>query len=165
MRDSVQLSFFKGLKIKKKRIRYKIPTYNRFYSIWQYNRDKFRYLINERKHGQNSLTQAEILEQCFIRENGKKLRDSDEKHIFRIGVLHRIHTEIYNKIEVDINTDNTLFYLILLILLSRQIELKIENLNIFVDEEQAEIINSWLLPIKDRVKLHIDYLRKIKREL
>lgn len=166
MSDSVQLSFFEGIKIKRKRIRYKVPAYYRFYSIWQYDREKFKYLINNRIKGHNRLTQAEILEKCYVRDFlGFKLRDSDEKHIFRIGVLQRIHTAIYNLLEVDIDTSDTLFYIILLIILSRRVEFKFEGLNVYTDEEQAELVNTWQLPIKDRVKLHIDYLRQIKKRV
>lgn len=160
----VQLGLFTDIKPKKKRFRYKVPTYTKFYSIYQYDREKFKNLINERKKGLNKLTQAEILEQCFIRDkNGNKLKDSDELCIFRIGTLHKIHEAIYNLIDIDFNINDTLFYILFLLQLSHRTEFEYKDLKIFTDEEQAEIINTWQLPIYDRLKLHIKYLRKIKK--
>ena len=145
----VQLGLFENIKAKKKRIRYKIPTYTKFYSIWQYDRNKFKNLINDRKLGLNNYTQAEILEMCFIRDDmGRKQRDSDEKHIFRIAVLHRIHHKLYKLYEKEplifTRFNNTMV--------------------IYSDDEQAEIVNTWQLPIYERLKMHIELLRAIKRE-
>lgn len=91
-----------------KRIRYEVPTYIKFYTVFQYDRNKFTELLKiwlNTDEGKNrtfetlKAKQDEILELCYKRdENGNKLRDSDEKHIFRYPTLAKIYTLIYNQI-------------------------------------------------------------------
>lgn len=80
------------------------PSYLKFYPIWQYDRLKFRKLLNVwldspegKSRTQKSLEekQAEILEKCYKKDKLGRLRDSDEKHIFRYRTLHKIYKEIY----------------------------------------------------------------------
>ena len=151
---SLQLSLFDIEK--KRRVRYVVPTYIKFYTIWQYNRDKFKKLLDEwleTEEGKNrsykslELKQAEILEKCYIKDSsGLKLRDSDETHIYRIRTLHNLFKIIYSKIAVFL-----LFQ-----------EKKIDGLYIDEEEQQAEIIGTWQLPIKKRVIIHIEFLRMLK---
>lgn len=135
---------------KKKRVRYKIPTYTKFYSNIRYDREKFRRLLNLQLNGWKCvkpLAQEQILELCYLRDSeGKVIYDSDEPHIFRYRVLQRIYTEIF---------DNLDCYM-------RNPEL-INGLNLHFDERQAEIAGSWALPLYKRVKIHIELLRHLRK--
>lgn len=134
----------------KKRIRYKIPTYIKFYSIYQYDRLMFRELLNEwlrSKEGINRTPetlkkeQRRILDICYVRdEKGKPLRDCDEKHIYRYATLQKICETLYNLGQEARN---------------------IPCLYFFDDEKQAEVKDTWHLPIYKRVKIHIEVLRRI----
>lgn len=139
------------------RVRYDIPTYEKFYSIWQYDRLKFRQLMNQwlnTDEGENRTLeslrekQKEVLDQCYILdEDGNKKRDCDEKHIFRYGTLEKIHEAIYNEI------------------MFKRMEGHIyvgEEIVINDEECQAEIKDSWQLSIKDRIKVHIKLLRRLR---
>ena len=149
MRLVAQLTFDLGLKVKQKRVRYKTPTYNRFYSIWQYDRNLFNFFIQERKKGLINLSQEEIINKCLILdENGNKQRDTDERHIFRIKALHKIHNYIYITLGFDDFSDIEKPFII-------------NGVKIFPDEQQAEILNTWRFTIKERLILHIALLRRI----
>lgn len=140
----------------KKRIRYKIPTYKKFYSVIRYDREKFRKLLNLQLKGYlctKPLTQSEILEQCYIRDpvSNAVIYDSDEHHIFRYGTLQNIYEKIYNYLDVNIFDYSTFK--------------PIKNLNVYHDEKQAEISNTWDLPLFKRVKIHIKLLKYLKQGL
>lgn len=148
---------YKKIKDKPERIRYKIPTYEKFYSIYQYDRLKFRELMNAwllSQEGKNRTLetlrekQKEILEQCYILdENGNKKRDCDEIHIYRIGVLQRIRELIFQEI-----------------MLKRMGGKLLQGDYLIVDYEgqQAEMKDTWQFSIKDRVKIHIKLLRRLR---
>ena len=142
----------------KKRVRYKVPTYKKFYSIWQYDRLKFRELLNE--YLKNKLSspfknQWDILDVCYIRDgNGKKMRDCDEAHIFRAGTLQKVYEKIFDYtgvMYVQYPGAGMSFKTI-----------KENGLNIYPCEGQAEIENSWQLSIKERLRLHIKLLRLLR---
>lgn len=141
-----------ALQKKKKRIRFKVPTYKKFYSIWQYDRLKFRELLNI--HLNNPATspyknQREILDECFIRDNkGLKLRDCDEAHIFRAGVLERIYEKIFDYTGVMPDEEGQI--------------IKENGLNIYPCEGQAEIAGTWQGSIENRLRLHIKLLRLLR---
>ena len=90
------------------RVRYEVPTYIKFYSIYQYDREKFTKLLKiwlETDEGKNrtletlKAKQNEILELCYVKDaEGNLLRDSDENHIFRYPTLAKIYRLIYNQI-------------------------------------------------------------------
>ena len=146
------------VEVRKKRIRYKVPTYKKFYSIWQYDRLKFRELLNV--HLKDIKTspfknQWEILDLCYIRdEKGKKLRDCDEAHIFRAGTLQRVYEKIFDYTGVMF-IDNPGAWESFKVI-------KENGLNIYPCEGQAEIENSWQLSIEKRLKLHIKLLRLLR---
>lgn len=151
---------YKKIREKPERIRYEIPTYEKFYSIYQYDRLKFRELMNawlKTKEGKErtleSLRKAQegILEQCYILdENGKRKRDCDEVHIFRISALQKIREQIFNEIMFKRMSGKLL---------------KGDFITICYEEQQAEIKDSWSMSIKDRVKAHIKLLRKLRGEV
>ena len=139
------------------RIRYIVPTYEKFYTIWQYDRLKFRVLMNEwlrtdegkyRTLETLRAKQKEVLDQCYILdEYGNKKRDCDEKHIFRYGTLERIHEAIYNEI------------------MFKRIEGKRyvgDEITLNDEEMQAELKDTWQLSIRDRIKVHIKLLRRLR---
>ena len=148
---------------KVKRIRYEVPTYIKFYSIYQYDRLKFRELMNvwlKTKEGEKRTLetlkrkQNEILDICYVRdENNKPLRDCDEKHIFRSSILQKLHEQIYAEIiflpqfRVHPFTDSSF---------------EVDGLIVYPEEQQAELKDTWNMSLKDRVKAHIKVLRKLR---
>jgi hypothetical protein len=139
-----------------------VPNYLNFYSLYQYDRNKFRELLRDwlkTDEGKNrtletlQAKQNEILEECYIRDKyGNKLRDSDEKHIFRYQTLHKIMREIYNYIKMEFLYKGSIFF--------------VDDLNVFYDEETAEIKGTeWDMSVKDRVIIHIRLLRLLRKEL
>ena len=145
--------------VKKKRVRYKIPTYKKFYSIWQYDRDMFRRILNMKlkryKCIRQDLTQKEMLEICYIRDlNGLKLRDCDEKHIFRAGTMQRVYEKVFNYTGVMFIENPGAYESFRVI--------KENGLNIYPAEGQAEIEGSWQGSIEERLKLHIKLLRLLR---
>ena len=104
----------------KKRIRYKTPTYKKKYRLsWQ----------------------DEETKEWFY--------DSDEKHIFRIRDLQKIHSLIYGYCGIN---------------LFEQAE-SVEKFGLvcWVEDKQAEIKDTWRLSIKDRVKIHLKLLRLLRQ--
>lgn len=149
------------LKPPKKRIRYDVPNHLNFYTLYQYDRNKFRELLREwlkTDEGENrtletlKIKQDEILEQCFILdENGNKLRDSDQKHIFRYQTLHKILEAIYDKIHWEFVTTGSIFI--------------IDEIILDYENKQAEIKGTCYMPIKERIKIHIRLLRALRKGL
>lgn len=143
---------------KKKRIRFKVPTYKKFYSIWQYDRQKFRELLNI--HLKSPMTspfknQQEIIDVCYIRDKkGLKLRDCDEKHIFRAGVLQRVYEKIFDYTGVMFIENPGAYESFKVI--------KENGLNIYPAEGQAEIEGTWQESIEERLRLHIKLLRLLR---
>jgi len=156
---SAQLTLDLGI-VAKKRIRYDVPNYLNFYSLYQYDRNKFRELLRKwlkTDEGKNrtletlQAKQDEILEQCYIRdENGNKLRDSDEKHIYRYKTLFDIQRAIYDKIQWEFINSGSIFI--------------VDDINLDYDDKTAEIKGTeWRMSIKDRVTEHIKLLRLLRK--
>lgn len=161
------------------RIRYEVPTYIKFYTIYQYDREKFTKLLKiwlETDEGKNrtletlKAKQDEILELCYKRdENGNKLRDSDENHIFRYPTLAKIYKLIYN--QIGANPFNT-FYEQDGLIVSRDVYTKEDYTyqgktykgQKFVNVS-ASIKGTDNLPIKIRVIIHIRLLRSLRKGL
>ena len=147
------------LSLKPKRIRYEVPTYIKFYSIYQYDRLKFRELMNEwlkTDEGENRTyetllrKQNKILDICYVRdENGKPLRDCDEKHIFRAGILQKVYEMLYAQLGLNPFTESSY---------------EVGGLIVYPDEKQAEIKGTELLSIEERIKLHIRLLKRMRKE-
>lgn len=161
------------------RIRYEVPTYIKFYSIYQYDREKFTKLLKiwlETDEGKNrtletlKAKQSEILELCYVKDTeGNLLRDSDEKHIFRYPTLAKIYRLIYNQIGAN-PFDN--YY--------EQDGLRVIR-DVYTEEEyeyqgktykgqkfvnvSASIKGTDNLPIKIRVIIHIRLLRLLRKGL
>lgn len=145
--EAEQLQFsFMGL-FKKE---YTPPDYIKFYTVYQYDRIKFKKLLRKevkrlkpKSDEEFKEIQNKILLKCYIRdENGKRKKDTDEKHIFRYKSLQCIYEKLYR--------------------LGKQIG-DYPNLLFFDDEQQAEIKGTWKLPVFERVKIHIRLLKKLSK--
>ena len=159
----------KGIKKKNTfRVRYSVPTYEKFYSIWQYDRSKFRELLNEwlkSDEGKNRTLdslrkkQAEILEECWILdENNNKKRDCDEPHIFRYQTLQKILECIAYTLINNYNIQNIDSVKYLLKRTNIMIYKPIEGL-----KPQAEILHTILDDIKTRILIHLRLLKYLKK--
>lgn len=161
------------------RVRYEVPTYIKFYSIYQYDREKFTKLLKiwlETNEGENrtletlKAKQSEILELCYVKDaEGNLLRDSDENHIFRYPTLAKIYNLIYNLIGANPFIDNY-----------EQDGLRVIR-DIYTEEDyeyqgktykgqkfvnvSASIKGTDNLPIKQRVIIHIRLLRLLRKGL
>ena len=163
---------------KGKRYHFKDPTYKKFYSVVRYDRLKFRQYLNYKLYGYKCirrLTQEDILKLCYLKdEYGQCLYYGDEKSIFRYSALHYIdnsppeldneqislfpslkankkagiHEILYNKCDISPKNNKDI--------------IEIHNIVFHPDEKQAEIKNSWQLPLKKRVRLHIRLLWLLK---
>lgn len=72
----------------------------------------------------------------------------DEKHIFRIRTLQHLYSIIYGYCNID---------------LFEQFEQKeVDGLLVYGEDKQAEIPNTWRLPLGKRVKIHIKLLRLLR---
>lgn len=109
-----------GEKPKLKRVHYKKPTYTKAYEFWHINPE-----TNEREY------------------NG------DERHIFRVKVLHRLYSLLYGYC-----IDNVL----------EQFDVKyIDGMTLYGEDKQAEITGTSNLSIKYKVLLHIKLLRLLRK--
>lgn len=73
----------------------------------------------------------------------------DEKHIFRHKVLQKIYSAIYGYCDINI---------------FEQFERKeVDGLTIWGEDRQAEITNTWQLPLGDRVRIHLRLLRLLRK--
>lgn len=107
-------------RLKHKRVRFKKPTYTKSYKFFHINPD-----TNEIQY------------------------DGDERHIFRIKVLHCLYTRIYEFCNID---------------LFEQFEQKeIDGLIIWSEDRQAELNGTADLPIKYRVLLHLRLLKLLRK--
>lgn len=128
MAGLIQQSFFNvdlyvipgAKKEPKKRIRYKTPTYTKKYRLsWQ------------------------------DEDTGEWFYDSDEKHIFRIRDLQKIHSLIYDYCGVS--------------LFETAEKIEKDGVTCWVEDKQAEILGTWNLPLKDRVLIHLKLLRLLRQ--
>ena len=152
-----------------KRIRYDTPTYLKFYTVYQYDRLKFRELMNEwlktegGKDENRTLAallkkQREVLEVCYIRdEQGKKIRDSDEKHIYRYITLWNIRRAIL----IELNFKK----MAALAKSGQDIIVNGEVIAIDYVGEQAGLKDTEDMSLGDRVKAHIKLLRRLRNDI
>lgn len=75
--------------------------------------------------------------------------DGDERHIFRVKTLHQLYSIIFGYSGVNV---------------FEQFERKdLNGLTIWGEEKQAEITGTSNLPIKERVKKHLQLLRLLRK--
>lgn len=75
--------------------------------------------------------------------------DGDERHIFRIRNLQNIYSKIYGFCGINP--------------LERVEKIELNGLTVWVEDMQAEISGTEMLPIKERLKLHINLLRLLRQ--
>lgn len=174
----------------KKRVHNTVPEFVKFYTIYQYNRDIYKNLMKEwldtpegksrtifsllRKH-------REVLDKsCLKDENNQKLRDCDEKHIFRISSLNYepeyssenkkrtpgLHSLIYSELQSMgvisiLNIMERVGHTIAPTNFEPQ-AYELDEMMIHPSEKQVEIKNTWFLPIKDRVIVHKKLLKMLR---
>lgn len=158
------------------RIRYEIPTYIKFYTLYQYDREKFTKLLKiwlETDEGKNrtlktlEAKQNEILELCYKRDkNGNRLRDSDEQYVKWVKPLTKIYELIYNYIGANPFVES---YEQDGLIISRDVYTKEDyeyQGKIYKGQEfvniSASIKGTDNLPIKQRVKMHIKVLKVLQ---
>lgn len=150
--------------VKEGRIHYEFPTYKKVYSVYQFDWNKYTRFwrtlrhraynilntsgITLAQHYWDSINPYLIISRCFILDElGRPKHLGDERHIYRIDSLCRIHHKIYDYCEKEaLQTYGV----------SKQY-----GLICHIEDEQAELENTWFLPIKQRVKLHIQVLRNL----
>ena len=87
----------------------------------------------------------------FNEDSGQFQYYGDEKHILRVKTLHKLYSLIYGYCNVD---------------LFEQFEKKeVDGLTIWGEDKQAEIADTWNLPLKNRVLLHLRLLRGLRKGL
>lgn len=134
------------------------PQYDKFYTVYAfdeigYHRELKR-IIKEKKL--NGVYCLPLSERKKIRNKhypldiyGNKMPKNDEKHIFRIAVLHRIYSAIYShflfKFAFHKNITN------------------IDGLLFYQDDLQAEIDGTQMKSIEDRIYAHLALLRLLKQ--
>lgn len=167
---------FSEYSIKDKRDHYKKPTYKKFYSVIRYDRQKFRQYLNYQLDGYKcirKLSQDDIVKLCYVKDEYGYKYYGDEGSVFRYKALHYqlpkkskleaeddsqqlslipmkdyvkvgIHEKLYNELNVQPKR--------------RQKTIEIHGIVCHISDKQAEIKNSWKLPIRQRVRLHIKLL-------
>lgn len=70
------------------------------------------------------------------------------KNIIKFRTLDKLYEDIYNQLGFHI-------------LEQRQI-IKVGILNAYPDERQAEVYNTWFLPIDERIRIHKEVLERLK---
>ena len=151
-----------------------IPDYIKFYSVYQYDRIKFRKLLKAAKISNPPKNiedlkrlQKEILKQCYVRdERGELVSLSDEPHIFRYAVLYRLYNEIYKCLQV--NNNKTKEYKGLRIFKDKYTKKQYRYKGKTYQGQKftmygAEIIGSENWSLKDRVHYHIELLRFLRK--
>jgi hypothetical protein len=97
----------------------------------------------------NAANPYRIQKLCYIRESGIIKSMGDEKHIFRYKTLQKLHSKIFEHMPLFLDQENSHL---------------VGDIICYPDEKQAEIEGTWKLPIKQRIKLHIQLLRQLRKK-
>ena len=151
-------------KVKRKRIRYEIPTYKKVYSVYQYDRKKYMEIWQKLrnlaiKYNNSNIffrvNPYKVLDICYIKDSiGKRIHTGDAKRIFRYKSLQSIYSLIaYEVFQGQLK----LFF--------GEWRLLKDGLVIYFEEQgnQAEIQGTELLPVGERLKIHIELLRQLRQ--
>ena len=174
----------------KKRVHNIVPEFVKFYTIYQYNRDTYKNLMNEwlaTPEGQSRTIfslyrkHKEVLDKSCLRdENNHKLRDCDEKHIFRNSSLNYepeysaedkkrtpgLHSLLYSELQSIgaipiLNIMDRIGHTIAPTNFEPK-SYELDGLIVHPSDKQVEIKNTWSLPIKDRVIVHSKLLKMFR---
>lgn len=96
-----------GFKEVKKRIRYKIPTYRKIYSLYVYNRPKYGKIYKKLQKLALKYNEAifyrvnpyNVLRLCYVYKKGRLQHLGDERHIYRYKALENVLTELAQEIQ------------------------------------------------------------------
>lgn len=142
------------------------PTYKKFYSVYQFNWEEYAKRFSKIRKRAYSLYYGASPKKAFkywhdhnphkiakdyyiLNEIGEPKHLGDERHIYRMLVLQEIHSRIYDFCEKEaLQTYGV----------SKQY-----GLICHIEDNQAELENTWQLPIKQRLKLHIQVLRNLQK--
>lgn len=156
----------------KEYFRWIVINYLRFYSQ-DINLLAYFMLVNALR----KFEEPKIRELCFILDaEGKKQFLSDEKHIFRVRTLQNIYTKLFEYAEFPLFVNNfsvkaaqTAKELSFsdAALLCKVEQLQKQGFRVHFDNDttlspQLEIAGTEMLPIKERLKAHIELLRYLK---
>ena len=159
-----------------------VVSYKKAYFTEAYDREKYMEIFAIYKKLCEKYKRPDIMrridpyvevKKCFIYEGGLVKSMGDQKHIFRIKTLHKIQQKIYETIGDWVGDK------------PNQYQKEGHNmLNFWVERYKsgkyeykgkkyngksflyygAEIKNTWDLPIKQRIKLHIQLLRQLRKK-
>lgn len=139
-----------------------LPSYKKRYVVFAYDSFKYRAIWEKIKklaikynnpniyHNANPY---KILEHCYIKEDGKKKYLGDVKHVFRYSVLEKIHILLAQEI---FNYQMKFYFEDLKIIQDGVI------IHLDADENQAEIDGTQYLPLRERIKKHIELIRLLR---
>lgn len=153
---------------KEKRTHFLFPTYKKIYTVCQLDWKKYAAMFKKLRkrayclyYGKShkaalrywqNIAAYEIAQKCYIYDKYGILRYlGDEKHIYRMNSLQEIYSRIYNYCEKEA--------------LQKFGVSKQHGLICFIEDQQAELEGTWKLPIKQRLKVHIQILRNLQKGL
>ena len=160
------------------------PQWDKFYALYAFDEIKYHkllegYIKDNNLKGIYDIDKqllADYKEQCYVlNEYGEKKPLGDEKHIFKYKLLQKLYEEIAKYVSYPLSLEDSIFKqdgLIVYISHFKKGQYKWFDIdkrkeNTFTGRKfniiQAEIENTWDLPIKDRVLLHIKLLRLLKQ--
>lgn len=99
------------LKTTKKRVRYKIPSYRKVYSLYVYNRAKYGKIYKRLQklalqYNDNIFYRVNpynVLRLCYVYKEGHLQHLGDERHIYRYNALEGVLTELAQEIQKQYN--------------------------------------------------------------
>lgn len=138
-----------------------MEQYDKFYTVYMFDNIKYHKLLKQffkehNRFGVYDLSEKErkdLKKQCYVLDDeGLRIPLGDERHIFRIAVLQKLHEKIYmlfsnNFYGFETEPEN------------------IDGLIFYPDELQAELEGTWNLSIKERVLIHIALLKLLRNKL
>lgn len=181
-----QLKLFE-CKVKNKRVHFK-ADWDKFYTVYMFDQTKYhRYMEAVANVDYSKLSveeidllknytvfqREEIKELCYVRdEDNKKIPLGDEQHIFRLRVLHKIYHKLYEyahlnpllakeeiinrlKYQQDLTLDESA-------ILCRLRDIDNKGYTVHFDDYTLEIKGTEMLSIAERLKAHIELLRRLK---
>lgn len=149
--DSEKVTLLKGKEVE-------LVSYKKAYFTDAYDRAKYMEIFKKLKdlaikyknpNIVNRVSPYQVLKHCYIREGGIIKSMGDEKHVFRHKTLQKLYSKIYEHMPLFLDQDNAQL---------------VGNIVCYPDQKQAEIQNTWKLPIKQRIKLHIELLRQLRKQ-
>ena len=150
-----------------KRVRYKIPSYRKVYSLYVYNRAKYGKIYKKLqrvalKYNESIFYRVNpyrVLDLCYVYKDGKLQHLGDERHIYRYRALESILAKLAQVIQERYNLllcNDVLLYLF-----------KRTGIVFYNDGEdtQAELIAVYRRGIRARITANLMLLRLIKSGL